>query len=104
MLTVQATLPAKAASDVANSVVTLNITNPDGTVLTPSVMTIPRTSGTDTFTFSVASDAIITTSQVDVDGSGNRSPATASGPFTAADTFPPPAPGAIGFAVIGQTD
>lgn len=102
MLVVEATFPAPGASDVAEREVTLSVTLADGTAIDP--VTITKPVAETSFTFTVASGATIVASQVDYDASGNASPATTSGPFVAADTFPPPAPGQIAFAVIGQTE
>lgn len=102
MLIVQGTLPPPGAADVAQREITINVTLADGTVLDP--VTITKGIAESVFTFAAPRNATITTSQVDVDGDGNRSAPTLSGPFEAADTFPPPAPGQIGFSVVGQED
>lgn len=103
MLTIKATLPPKGAGDVKTSEVELSITNPDGTVLSPATVFVDRDTQND-FTFSVVANAEVLATQTDVDGSGNRSTPTKTGPFKATDTFPPPAPGQLGFEVIGQDD
>ena len=100
MLIVQGTLPPATASDVATQEVTLSITPAGGG--DPVVTVITKPVAETTFTFNVDVGATILASLVQIDGSGNRSAATESGPFVAADTFPPPAPGAIGFTVVGQ--
>lgn len=104
MLTVKGTLPPLAGAgseDVATREITLAITNPDGTVLDP--VTIEKQAADTDFTFAVERNATITASLEDLDADGNASPVTTSPPFQAKDTFPPPAPGQIGFNVVGQT-
>lgn len=99
MMHVQGTLPAPGASDVATREVKLDFVNPDTTTAS-TTLTLPVAQGS--FTFDAVANAVVTCTLVDIDGSGNRSPESISGPFTVTDTIPPPAPGAVAFVVTGQ--
>lgn len=54
--------------------------------------------------FTVARDAAVSVKLADVDGSGNQSGWSDPADFTAADTFAPPAPGALTIEALGQDD
>lgn len=91
-----ATLPAPGASDVATR--KLSITE-NGT---ERVVELAKDALTAEFV--VARDAAVSVKLADVDGSGNQSEWSVPADFTATDTIPPPAPGALSIAAVGQVD
>jgi hypothetical protein len=85
------TLPAPGASDVATRELTITVNGGDP----PQVKLYPgATLVTDEMIFN--QDDTLSITLVDVDGAGNRSPASAAFVYTVTDDVPPPQPGSVG--------
>jgi hypothetical protein len=92
-------LPAPGASDVATRELTITVNGGDP----PTVKSYPGSALiTDELIFN-ADDALSLT-LVDIDGHGNRSPASAAFVYTVVDDVPPPAPGSVGVSEKRQID
>lgn len=96
MLEYKATFPPTTANDVVTREVTMTINGG-----TPDVSTYPVTTGE--FNFFAPDNATVSLFLVDIDDAGNRSQPSPSTEFTATDTLPPPAPGAIGVTLVGES-
>ena len=88
-------LPAPSAADVVTRELTVDI---NGTV---QVLTL-AVEDSNPLEFSGDQGAQVSVSLVDIDDFGNRSAATSTMPQQLADNFAPPAPGDLGFELVGE--
>jgi len=88
-------LPAPSAADVVTRELTVDI---NGTV---QVLTL-AVEDTNPLEFSGDQGAQVSVSLVDIDDFGNRSEAASMMPQQLADNFAPPAPGDLGFELVGE--
>jgi hypothetical protein len=88
-------LPPAGASDVASREVTVVVD-----AAPPEVTVLPGDAATFVRNFEHGQNVSVTL--VDVDAADNRSPPSPALGFTATDTFPPPAPGALAVGDVEQ--
>jgi hypothetical protein len=89
-------LPEPSAADVTTRELTVDI---DGVT---QVLTL-CVNDTNPLEFSGAQGAQVCVSLVDIDDAGNRSAAASMMPQQLTDNFAPPAPGDLGFEIIGES-
>lgn len=86
------TLPPVGAADVVSRELHVLVNGND-------VSPAPLDVNTPDYTFEVQNNDSLELWLVDIDGAGNRSPESEHLTGTAADTFPPPQPGALGLTL-----
>ena len=86
------TLPPVGAADVTSRELHVLVNGVD-------VSPAPFDTATPDYTFEVQHNDSMELFLVDIDGAGNRSPESEHLVGTANDTFPPPAPGALGLTL-----
>jgi hypothetical protein len=90
-------LPPVGAPDVATRELTTTVNGVSSIVAMTGQPTI-----SDEVVFNLNDDVTVTL--VDIDGSGNHSPASAPFTFVVTDTVPPPTPGTLSQASVRQID